>query len=275
MAELRLGPTVIVSDLHLRGLDDVNQALFLRFIEERIEREPTTTLIIAGDLFDFWYAVGDEIPEPFRAVIDRLSALPRVLWLEGNHDIGQSRTLGERGGLTALSGSLSLSCGPLRIHVCHGDQLDRSDLGQRLLRTVLESPALRVLTEMLGSERVQQIGASLASRSRQRQGGLEGRDRSWLRAAESDAQKRTSEAIDLCVRGHGHFLGWWPSGLICLGDWLSFHSYLELQPEGPQVRLRQYQPGAAADPLLCSSAKGEWAPSEFATTDSEFAEHAS
>ncbi len=275
MAELCLGPTVIVSDLHLRGADDVNQALFLRFIEERIEPDSTTTLIIAGDLFDFWYAVGDEIPEPFRVVIDRLSALPQVLWLEGNHDIGQSRTLGVRGGLRALSGSLSLSCGPLRVHVCHGDQLDRSDLGQRLLRTVLESQGLRALTEVLGSERVQQIGASLASRSRRRQGGTGGRDRTWLRAAESDAQKRRSEATDLCVRGHGHFLGWWPSGLICLGDWLSFHSYLELQPEGLQVRLRQYQPGATADALLCSSANGELASAEFSMKGSEFAEHAS
>jgi UDP-2,3-diacylglucosamine pyrophosphatase LpxH len=158
-----------------------------------------------------------------------------------------------------LSGSMSLSCGPLRVHVCHGDQLDRSDLGQRLLRTILESQVIRALTETLGSERVQQIGARLASRSRRRQGGMDGRDRNWLRAAESDAQKRTSEDTDLCVRGHGHFLGWWPSGLICLGDWLSFHSYLELQPEGQQVRLRRYQPGAAADALLCSSASGELA----------------
>ena len=275
MAELRLGPTVVVSDLHLRGPDDVNQDLFLRFIDERIAPDPATTLIIAGDLFDFWYAVGDEIPEACRVVIDRLSELPRVLWLEGNHDIGQSRSLGERGGLMALSGSLSLRCGPLRVHVCHGDQLDRADLGQRLLRTILESQAARMLTRVLGSESVQRVGAKLASHSRRRQGGLDGRDRNWLQAAEADAQRRTSEAMDLCVRGHGHFLGWWPSGLICLGDWLSFYSYLELQPEGQQVRLRQYRPGSPADAVLCSSATGELAVTECSTRDSELVEHAS
>ncbi len=257
MAELRLGPTFIVSDLHLRGVDDVNQRLFLRFLDERIAPYADRTLVIAGDLFDFWYAVGDEIPEPFRLVIERLALLPRVLWLEGNHDIGQSRSIGERGGLQVLAGSLALGCGSLRIHVCHGDQLDRRDFGHRLLRRVLDSPATRAMALRLGSARVQRIGADLASRSRRRQAGAASRKLDWLHVANSDASRRTRDAFDLCVRGHGHFLGWWPTGLICLGDWLAFHSYLELQPHGQQVQLRRYVPGDQEDPSICAKADGE------------------
>ena len=197
-------------------------------------------------------------------MIERLSTLPRVLWLEGNHDIGQSVLLGERGGLQVLAGSLLLTCGSLRVHVCHGDQLDRQDYGQRFLRKVLESQGVRALAARIGSQRVQSLGTKLASRSRGRQGGLEGRDRAWLRQAELDAQDRTAQATDLCVRGHGHFLGWWPSGLICLGDWLSFYSYLELQPVGQPIQLRRYLPGTNTDPLLSSSAVGELSFSELA-----------
>jgi UDP-2,3-diacylglucosamine hydrolase len=275
MAELSLGPTFIVSDLHLRGPDDENQKLFLRFLDERMVPHLDRTLVIAGDLFDFWYVVGDEIPEEYKEVIERLCALPRVLWLEGNHDIGQSLLLAERGGLQVLAGSLLLKCGSLRVHVCHGDQLDHRDLGQRLLRKMLGSRGVRALADRLGSQRVQSLGTKLASRSRGRQGGLAGRDRDWLGRAELDAQQRTVEATDLCVRGHGHFLGWWPSGLICLGDWLSFYSYLELQPAGKQVQLRRYVPGTNTDPLLSSSAVGELSFNELPAYPLEFAEHTS
>ena len=258
MAELRLGPTYLLSDLHLRGPSDANQSRFLRFIDERIAPYSDRTLVIAGDLFDFWYAVGDEVPESCRAVLDRLAALPRVVWLEGNHDIGQSRRLAEQGGLQVLSGALQMKCGSLSVHVCHGDRLDQRDLGQRMLRSLLDSSAVRVLAGRLGSPRVQQIGISLASRSRRRYPAEQrGRDESWFQAAESDAAERIAAGTDLCVRGHSHSLGWWPSGLICLGDWLWFHSYLELQPQGQPAQLRRYVPGSSADPVLCCSAEGQ------------------
>jgi len=274
MAEIELGRAVFVSDLHLRGPEDPNQRLFLDFIEERIAPDPEVTLVVVGDLFDFWFAVGEDIPVAYREVVESLAALPRVLWLEGNHDIGQSRQLGDLGGLQIMDDALFLSCGALSLHVSHGDRLDRADRGHRLLRFLLESAGVRALAALLGSPKVQALGRWLALRSRRSKGGLAGRNRDWLAAAHQDASARRRLGTDLSIRGHGHFLGWWPDGLVCLGDWLHFHSYLELGVAEQHVELRRFRPGEATDELLSGEPTGELKLSLMDAAPSEFAEHA-
>ena len=41
--------------------------------------------------------------------------------------------------------------------------------------------------------------------------------------------------------GHGHFVGWFDEGLVCLGDWLRFFTYLELDGVGG-AELRRFDP---------------------------------
>jgi len=277
MAESQVGRALFVSDLHLRGPEDPNQALFLDFLEQRIAPDPSATLVVVGDLFDFWLAVGDEIPVDYQEVVERLAALPRVLWLEGNHDIGQSRALRHCGGLQVIEGSLLLRCGDLALHINHGDLLDPSDRGHRFLRAFLGSAGLRRLAALIGSPRVQDLGRKLALQSRNRKGGLLGRNRDWLVAAHRDAVTRQQQGTDLSIRGHGHFLGWWPDGLVCLGDWLHFHSYLELKPQAPSVTLRRFRPGSSVDELLTCEPTGELelpGIGAIPSVTSEFAEHA-
>ena len=172
MAELQVGRTLLVSDLHLRGPSDPNQALFLDFLESRVAVDREATLVIVGDLFDFWFAVGEEVPDEYREVVERMAALPQVVWLEGNHDIGQSRTLGNYGGLQVVSGAISLRCGELVLHVSHGDTIVGSDLGHRLWRALLGSAFVRTFAALLGSPRVQTMGRRITLENRRRYGGL-------------------------------------------------------------------------------------------------------
>jgi UDP-2,3-diacylglucosamine pyrophosphatase LpxH len=264
MAELQLGRTLFVSDLHLRGPSDPNQGLFLDFLESRIAVDREATLVIVGDLFDFWFAVGQEVPDEYREVVESMAALPRVVWLEGNHDIGQSRSLRSQGGLQVRSGDLSLRCGELLLHVSHGDRIDGSDLGHRLWRDLLDSTLVRTLATLLGSPRVQAMGRRVTLENRRRYGGLGKRNQTWLAAAHQDACRRREEGgVDLSVRGHGHFLGWWPDGLVCLGDWLHFHSYLEIGPSQPGVTLRRFRSADTVDQLFSAEPVGELALSDL------------
>ena len=75
----------------------------------------------------------------------------------------------------------------------------------------------------------------------------------WLRAARQHALARRAEGIDLSVLGHGHWLGWWPEGLVCLGDWLHWRSYLEI---AERPRLRRFVEGAETDPVLAEGPVG-------------------
>ena len=128
---------------------------------------------------------------------------------------------------------------------------------------------------MLGSARVQRLGGRIAEGNRSRKGGLAGRNRRWLEAAHTDAASRRQAGTDLSVRGHGHFLGWWPNGLVCLGDWLHFHSYLELRPQEPRVALRRFTPDEDEDEVLSFVPSGELDWSLSPAPSSEFSEHAS
>ncbi|HCP45763.1 MAG TPA: hypothetical protein DIU15_06965 [Deltaproteobacteria bacterium] len=261
MAE-QVGRTLIVSDLHLRGPSDPNQHRFLRFIESRIASCPQATLVIAGDLVDFWFAVDSDVPAPYRQVVSRLEALPRVYWIEGNHDVGLSRALGgRRGGLRFLDKTLQLSCGPWLLSVAHGDHVERSDRGHQLLRSVMRSRLARGLARGLGADRTLRLGQRITnSRS---SGSMDSRTPSlrWLHAARGEAQSMPpGDVSSLLVLGHGHHLGWWPEGLICLGDWLHFHSYLEVDPDLPRPRLRRFQTDSDEDPVLADGPVGDARP---------------
>jgi len=103
------------------------------------------------------------------------------------------------------------------------------------------------------------MGRRITLENRRRYGGLGNRNEDWLAAAHRDAARRREQGVDLSVRGHGHFLGWWPDGLVCLGDWLHFHSYLELGPDQPGAILRRFRRGEAVDQLLSAEPRGELA----------------
>ena len=88
---------------------------------------------------------------------------------------------------------------------------------------------------MLGDRLTRWIGARAARGSRRAQGGVDGYDgcsEDWLQAAQNYTAARSLEGNTITVLGHGHWLGWWPSGLICLGDWFAHDSYLRVEDDG-------------------------------------------
>ncbi|MEE2827901.1 MAG: metallophosphoesterase [Myxococcota bacterium] len=244
-----------VSDLHIRHSADPIALRFRRFLKLRVKPDPRATLVIAGDCAHFWFGRRGQVPACFRPLVEELETLPSVLWVEGNHDLRLRRALGPRSSIRVVDGSLVLLHGGRRLHVEHGHRVDPADWSQRILDRFLHTPVADLASGILRERGTQAIGLWAAGASAGLDG-YDGRDARWLEAALARAERLGKEGIDLAVMGHGHYLGWWDQGLVCLGDWLHFDSYFELDRSGAWA-IRRFQAQESCDPPVTESPLGE------------------
>ncbi|MCO4769089.1 MAG: metallophosphoesterase [Deltaproteobacteria bacterium] len=230
MAEPGVRPLWLVSDVHLTPDRPARTEQFLAFLESRVAPSGAD-LIIAGDLFDWWFG-SSPAPPDVRRVVRALEGLPgSVLWMEGNHDVFVGRGLHEASPVGTTAEPVELERFGRRLHVAHGDLVDPSERGYRIFRALLRGVPGRLAAAVVGPGLTREIGALAATGSRQAQGGVDGYDglsQPWLKAAKSYA---ASSGAQITILGHGHWFGWWP-GLVCLGDWLRWSSYARLDAGG-------------------------------------------
>jgi UDP-2,3-diacylglucosamine hydrolase len=231
-------PDFIASDVHLGAVPRATELRFTAFLEHA--GAEARTLIIAGDLFDFWFEYGEVVPgRHFRvlAVLARVvdAGVPVTL-LGGNHDYWGGRFLEEEVGVrfepneyrTELAGRPAL--------VVHGDGLGKGDLKYRALQALLRSRvtigAFRALHPQLGlriARAVSSTEAKAAADARQ-----EGRDAflvEWV--AE---RLRAEPALGWVVCGHSHVpaVTEMEPGRYYLnaGDWVRNCTYITVAPDG-------------------------------------------
>ena len=204
------------------------------------------SLLINGDLFEFWFEWKTVVPRSgvrvLAALMDLRDAGVPVTMIAGNHDCWGGDVLRDAGvdfRLGAWTGSL----GGWRARVEHGDGLrDREDRGYRALRTVLRNRmairAFRLLHPDLASRLA--MGSSHASRSYQPRDAGRG-----LRAVAA-ARLAEEPSTELLVYGHSHVaaLERMPSGNVYAnaGSWLDRPTYLEVTPE--RIALREWRGSA-------------------------------
>jgi UDP-2,3-diacylglucosamine hydrolase len=234
-------PDYIVSDLHLGAVPDGTEREFVRFLE-RVGEE-AGSLLIAGDLFDFWFEYGEVIPgRHFRtlAAIARLvdGGMP-VYMAGGNHDAWGGRFLREHVGVRFHSDPFHMTLGGMRALVAHGDGLGRGDFKYRALKTVIRSRlaigAFRALHPELGLRLARAVstteakaGADIAAEGRA----------AFLQGWAAEQFGRDPE-LELVVCGHAHLPiahehapGRW---YINSGDWISHWTYFTVDETGPHL----------------------------------------
>ena len=243
-------PAYIVSDLHLGAAPPEVEKAFLAFLRHL----PGTagSLLINGDLFDFWFEWRSVLPRRgFRALAalaDLVEGGVPVLWIAGNHDCWGGEIIREDAGVDYHVGPWDGTIAGWRSRVEHGDGLRVvEDRRYRRLRVVLRHPAaitaMRLLHPDVGSWLAS--GSSHASRNHRAQDGGAG-----LRAI---AQERlaSSGAPELLVFGHSHVatLERMPGGSVYAnaGSWLADTTYLKLTPE--RVELRRWRDSAEGECL--------------------------
>ncbi|MBI5234920.1 MAG: UDP-2,3-diacylglucosamine diphosphatase [Deltaproteobacteria bacterium] len=194
-----------VADGHLKGLDDPNQKSLVAFLS-RIE--PPDTLVILGDLFEFWTGSNKVAMSRYAPVLDALATLRkngvRVIYLEGNHDfsIGKGALFADTLGIEVHADSFEFSLDGKRVFLSHGDIVSMS-LGYALWRGFVRSGLCRFIVALLPDKTVWNAAMRLSRQSR-RNSYAEGALDEGLKGF---AIERIRAGFDAIVMGHSHSPG--------------------------------------------------------------------
>ncbi len=226
-------PCYVFSDAHLGfAKPEVEESVlaFLRYLRDR-----AGSVLINGDLFEFWFEWRSVVPRYTYRVLAALSELHGagvpVLMTAGNHDCWGGEVLRNDVGIDFEMGPWIGDIAGWNAHVEHGDGLRaKDDKKYRRLRTVLRNPlairAFRWLHPDLGTRIA--MRSSHASRTYGARDGGRG-----LREVAS-AKLAAHRELDLVVYGHSHVpaLEQFPSGQVYAnaGSWLDAPTYVRITP---------------------------------------------
>lgn len=247
-------PCYIISDAHLGVADRDSERLLLAFLREI--RGDARSLVVNGDLFDFWFEWRHVIPRAgyriLAALADLAEAGVQIVWVAGNHDCWGGDILRNDVGVHYLLGTWHGDIGGWATRIDHGDGLrDAEDRKYRMLRAVLRHSlsirAFRWLHPDLGARIA--LGSSHASRNYRAKDGGSG----LLKVALRDLAQ--APELDLLVFGHSHVpvVERAPGGGLYAnaGTWLGDSTYLRVTPEAVELRrFRRSLTGPATSDLL-------------------------
>lgn len=237
---------LIASDAHLGEIPAENEEAFHAFL--RHATGACAELLIAGDLFDFWFEYRSVVLRRHFATLRLLAELVdagvRVRLVGGNHDAWGGSFLREEIGLELLDGPRTLRVGGRTAYVAHGDGLAGGDLGYRALRSLIRGRTARRLFRLLHPDLSTRL-VRRVSRTAGRTGeaGADAR-RAAILSAHADRLLRVHPELQLVIFGHAHRpeLREVEPGRHYLnpGDWIHHLSYAEVGPDG--VALRRWSP---------------------------------
>ena len=251
-------PCYIISDAHLGVAPRNTERELVGFLRGLATR--AGSLVINGDLFDFWFEWKSVIPRSsFRALAAlaelRDLGLP-ILWIAGNHDCWGDEILRNDIGVEYHVGSWSGNLAGWNARVEHGDGLrEKEDRGYRMVRPIMRNRlairAFRALhPDWASSLAMGSSGASRNYRSRD-----EGRG---LRAIAMSELERNRD-VQLLIYGHSHVaaLEQAPAGGVFAnaGSWLDAPTYLRVTPE--VIELRSARGSAEGDRLNAIDRRAE------------------
>ena len=225
------GAVVFVSDAHFGSGagEPERRRSFVRFLGSLHGSE---RVVIAGDLFQFWFDLGGSIPSGYFDILEALSRLrrsgTRVDYLAGNHDYWRGDFFRRELGIETHPGELVLETQGRRIRVSHGDGEGPGDRGYKLLRRVVRSPLVVGAARLAHPALLHGVAHAMGRWSRAHTG-VRPPDRARLEAA---AQATFARGFDALVLGHVHAQvhAHLPGGeLIVIGDWLELRSWVRLQ----------------------------------------------
>ena len=220
-----------LSDVHL-GIgdathEDVKKQRLVQLL--RKIRPDARRLVIAGDLFDFWFEYSSVIPRGYHAVLTAIEELVRagttVSYVPGNHDFAIGDFFSRDLGVQVVKDHVSFKEDGKNFYVCHGDGLAEKDAGYRVLKKIIRSRlalgSFRFLHPGFGFRLARLFSASSRDYTSNKFYGES--DGMYL-----EAQRLLNTGIDYVVMGHRHLPlkkkigdGWY----VNLGDWLSHYSY--------------------------------------------------
>jgi UDP-2,3-diacylglucosamine hydrolase len=196
-------PCYIVSDAHLGIEPGRAEEEMLAFLEA--VRVSGGSLVINGDLFDFWFEWRTVIPRPafrvlsaLRAITDRGSA---IVWVAGNHDCWGGDVLRRDIGVWYQLDPWEGQIAGWRTRVEHGDGLrEVEDKHYRMWRPLMRSKVAIRAFRALHPDLATRIATATSGASRHRRSPDEGE---VLREIANRILAARGD-LDLLVYGHSH-----------------------------------------------------------------------
>lgn len=232
-------PCYLISDAHLGVASlDIERSLvkFLRSLEGR-----AGSLVINGDLFDFWFEWKTVIPRAsFRALAAladlRESGIP-ILWIAGNHDCWGDEILRQDIGVEYHMSEWRGSIAGWNTRIEHGDGLRvKEDRGYRFVRPVMRNRLAIRAFRALHPDWASRIAMGSSGASRTYRSRDEGRGLRAIAIAELEADP----SLDLLVYGHSHVAALERVAARGVfgnaGSWLDAPTYLRITEDVVELR---------------------------------------
>lgn len=232
---------VILADAHLGAAPAADEDAMLRFFDT-VPR-PGDTLLLAGDIFDFWFSYRRLIPRRNFRVTAALTTLARripVTMIGGNHDRWGDSFWRDDAGITFEPHRLQVTVGGRQVLAIHGDGLHEERPGAAWMHKATSSPTVirvfRALHPDLGFWIADKMGHNLGY----------GTSHPAAVAAAAERQQRWAVAqlhadanLGAVIMGHTHreaaveaAPGRW---YVNPGAWIDGHRYATLDETGVQL----------------------------------------
>ena len=250
-------PAYVISDVHLGHATPETERLLLSFLRALPGR--ASSLLINGDLFEFWFEWKSVVHRSgvrvLAALMDLRDAGIPVTMLAGNHDCWGGDTLRDAG-VDFQLGPWTGELGGWRARVEHGDGLrPKEDRGYRALRHVLRNRLAIRAFGALHPDWASRLAMGSAHASRTYQPRDFGRG---LRAV-AEATLAADPSLELLIYGHSHVsaLERMPSGNVYAnaGSWLDAPTFLVVTPE--RIALRTWERSAEGPDLHALDRRAE------------------
>ena len=196
-------PCWIVSDTHLGASPPEVERDLLGFL--RAARVQAKSVVINGDLFDFWFEWRTVMPRHgFRviaAIADLVDAGLPVVWMAGNHDAWGDQMLRNEIGVDFRFEAWRGAIGGWQAHIEHGDGLrEVEDRGYRRVRRVLRARWAISALRLLHPDLATRLALGSSAGSRHRSGAPDGAGLERVALAMLDRERTTT----LVSFGHTH-----------------------------------------------------------------------
>ncbi len=247
----------MISDAHLGATTPAVERALLAFLAHI--RDDARSLVINGDLFDFWFEWRTVIPRGSFRVLAALAELRdrgvELLWIAGNHDCWGGDVLRRDVGVVYQVGPWSGTVAGWRARIEHGDGLRaREDRPYRAIRPVLRHGwAIRAFRWLHPD-----VATPLATRSSHASRRTRALDDGVGLRAVALARLDAEPGLELLIFGHSHVpaLERLPGGGVYAnaGTWLEPPTYLRISTESIELRSWPEGPGGAPRAIVLGGA---------------------
>jgi UDP-2,3-diacylglucosamine hydrolase len=235
-------PCHVIGDVHLGVATPDSERALLRLLRDIPAH--ARSVVIMGDLFDFWFAWRHVMPRTgFRvlaALADLHDAGIPVLWIGGNHDCWGGAALQQETGATYTLDPWRGAIGAWDTLLAHGDGLrEVEDAPYRRLRTVLRHPWSNAAFSWLHPDFASRIAMQSSKTSRKGRA----RDGGAGLLAVGTAALSAADGPRLVLHGHSHVPTLVQAGRGVYGNagaWYLDHQYLVI--EDAAISRREWQP---------------------------------